>query len=169
MLGNGSGLLSGEVEMDETYFGSRKPGKRGRGAAGKTSVFGIVQRKGNVKAIVTGDLKRTTLYPIVKEHILPKSMIYTDEYYAYRGLPQEGYGHKRVRHAAKIYVSGDVHTNTIEGFWSLLKGGISGVYKAVGKEYLQNYVNEYAFRYNHRKDEIPMFITILDRIRSQQC
>jgi len=89
MLGNGSGLLSGEVEMDETYFGSRKPGKRGRGAAGKTSVFGMVQRKGNVKAIVTGDLKRTTLYPIVKEHILPKSMIYTDEYYAYRGLPQE--------------------------------------------------------------------------------
>ena len=91
-------------------------------------------------------------------------MVYTDEYYAYRGLEREGYGHKRVYHADKIYVVGDVHTNTIEGFWSLLKGGLSGVYKAVGKQHLQHYVDEYAFRYNHRKDERPMFLTVLEQV-----
>ena len=61
-------------------------------------------------------------------------------------------------------MAGDVHTNTIEGFWSLLKGGIAGVYKAVGKQHLQHYVDEYAFRYNHRKDERPMFLTVLEQV-----
>jgi transposase-like protein len=156
--------LDNTVELDETYIGARKPGKRGRGAAGKASIFGMAERKGNIEAVVTSDLKRTTLYPIIKEHVLPKSMIYTDEFQAYTGLSQEGYRHKRVHHASKVYVSGDVHTNTIEGFWSLLKGGISGVYKAVGQKHLQHYVDEYAFRYNHRKDEQPMFLTVLKQI-----
>jgi transposase-like protein len=156
--------LDNTVELDETYIGARKHGKRGRGAAGKASIFGMVERKGDIQAVVTKDLKRTTLYPIIKEHVLPKSMIYTDEFQSYTGLSQEGYGHKRVHHASKVYVSGDVHTNTIEGFWSLLKGGISGVYKAVGQKHLQHYVDEYAFRYNHRKDERPMFLTVLEQV-----
>ena len=164
MLGNEIIPLSGEVELDETYFGSRKAGKRGRGAAGKTSVFGMAERKGNVKAVITSDLKSSTVYPIVKEHVLPKSMVYTDEFPVYDKLAEHGYRHKRVHHASKVYVSGNVHTNTIEGFWSLLKGGISGVYKAVSERYLQAYINEYAFRYNHRKDEMPMFLTMMNRI-----
>jgi len=118
---------------------------------------------------VTENLKSATIYPIVKEHVLPKSMVYTDEFSVYDKLSQQGYGHKRVHHASKVYVSGNVHTNTIEGFWSLLKGGISGVYKAVGEQYLQAYINEYAFRYNHRNGVTPMFSTIMDRIHNQQC
>ena len=157
-------ILSKTVEMDEAYIGARKAGKRGRGAAGKASVFGMAQRKGNVEAFVTQDLKKATLHGLIKEHVLPKSMIYTDEFASYNDLDQEGYGHKRVHHEQKVYVAGDVHTNTIEGFWSLLKGGIAGVYKAVGKQHLQHYVDEYAFRYNHRKDERPMFLTVLEQI-----
>jgi transposase-like protein len=156
--------LGNTVELDETYIGAQKHGKRGRGAAGKATVFGMAERKGKVEAIVTDDLKRTTLYPIVKAHVLPKSTIYTDEFCAYNGLSQQGYKHKRVHHAEKVYVTGDVHTNNIEGFWSILKGGIVGVYKAVGKKHLQHYVDEYAFRYNHRKDIQPMFLTVLEQI-----
>ena len=75
-----------------------------------------------------------------------------------------GYNHKRIEHDAKIYVRGNIHTNTIEGFWSLLKRGISGVYHLVSEKYLQSYINEYGFRFNHRKDKKPMFLTVLEKI-----
>jgi len=74
------------------------------------------------------------------------------------------YSHKRIEHNAKEYVRGKIHTNNIEGFWSLLKRGIGGFYHAVSERYLQNYINEYGFRYNHRKDEKPMFKTVLEKI-----
>ena len=156
--------MSGEVEIDDFYMGGKRPGKRGRGAEGKTPVLGIVQRKGRVAALATTDLKSSTVFPIVKEHVLSESMIYTDKYTTYDGLKKQGYAHKRVHHASKVWVVGNVHTNTIEGFWSLLKRGINGVYHAVSQKYLQNYVDEYAFRYNHRKDEQPMFLTILEKV-----
>ena len=156
--------MSGEVEVDETYIGGRKRGKRGRGAEGKSIVFGLAQRKGDISATVTPDLKRDTLYPIIKEHVIPDSMVYTDEYRIYDRLKGHGYNHKRVHHASKVWVLGDAHTNNIEGFWSVLKRGISGVYHAVSAKYLQCYVNEYMFRYNHRKDEKPMFLTVLQKI-----
>ena len=155
---------SGEFEVDETYIGARKPGKRGRGAEGKSIVFGMAQRKGNVSATVTPDLKRDTVYPIIKERVMPDSMIYTDEFRVYNRLKGHGYHHKRVHHASKVWVLGDAHTNTIEGFWSALKRGINGVYHAVSEKYLQSYIDEYAFRYNHRKDEEPMFLTVLAQI-----
>ena len=79
-------------------------------------------------------------------------MVYTDEYLIYDGLKKHGYNHKRVHHASKVWVVGDAHTNTIEGFWSVLKRDINGVYHAVSEKYLQSYVNEYIFRYNHRQD-----------------
>lgn len=164
MLDDGISPFSGEVEVDETYIDGHRRGKRGRGADGKTSVVGIAKREGGVKAIVTEDVKRTTVLPIVKEHVLPKTMVYTDEFPVYDTLSEHGYKHKRVHHASKVYVSGNAHTNTIEGFWSLLKGGIGGVCKAVREQHLQAYIDEYAFRYNHRKDEAPMFLTMLNRI-----
>ena len=139
-------------------------GNVGVGQPDKTSVFGMTQRKGSVKAIVTSDLRSSTIYPIIKEHVLPKSMVYTDEFPIYDKLVQHGYEHRRVHHASKVYVSGDAHTNTIEGFWSLLKGGIAGVYKAVSTQHLQTYVNEYAFRYNHRRDKTPMFLTMINEL-----
>jgi transposase len=156
--------MSGEVEVDECYIGGPKPGKRGRGAAGKTPVFGLVQRQGDVDAMAMPDLKASTLYPVIKERVLPDSVVYTDEYNIYDRLESHGYSHKRVHHSAKIWVLGDAHTNTIEGFWSLLKRGINGVYHAVSQKYLQSYIDEYAFRYNHRKDEQPMFLTILAKV-----
>ena len=157
-------MLSGEVELDETYIGARKPGKRGRGAEGKSAVFGIAQRKGNIKADVTDNLDISTIYPIVKENITTDSTIFTDEFHTYDKIKLLGYQHQRVNHGSEVYVMGDAHTNTIEGFWSLLKRGINGVYHAVSPKHLQKYVNEYAFRYNHRKDDKPMFLTVLERI-----
>jgi transposase len=156
--------MSGEVEIDETYIGGRKHGKRGRGAEGKTPVVGIAQRNGEVIALTTADVKGSTVYPMIKEHVLPDSMVYTDEFSIYDKLKGQGYNHKRVHHASKVWVVGNVHTNTIEGFWSVLKRGISGVYHAISEKHLQSYVDEYAFRYNHRKDNKPMFVTVLEKI-----
>jgi transposase len=157
-------LTSGEFEIDETYIGGRRAGKRGRGAAGKTPVLGIVRRKGRVSASIHKDVRGSTIMPTIKKRILPESMVYTDEFNAYDRLKKRGYKHERVRHGAKVWVVGNAHTNTIEGFWSLLKRGINGVYHAVSEKHLQSYINEYSFRYNHRGDNKPMFRTILERV-----
>jgi ISXO2-like transposase domain len=75
-----------------------------------------------------------------------------------------GYQHRRVHHSAKIYVIGDAHTNSVEGFWSLIKRGVGGVYHAVSRKHLQMYLDEYSFRYNHRHDTEPMFLTFLQQV-----
>jgi len=160
------------VEMDETYIGGKAKNmhkaKRerigGRGTAGKVAVFGAVERKGQVVAVTVPNVDRITLLPQVKKHVLPASIVYTDEMSAYDPLIDNGYKHRRINHSEQVYVSGDVHTNTIEGFWSLLKRGIGGVYHSVSEKYLQGYINEYGFRFNHRKDEKPMFLTVLERV-----
>jgi len=164
--------LNGKVEVDETYVGgkahnmhqSKRAKLGGRGTAGKTAVFGAVERSGKVIAIAVPNVDEGTLLPRVKKYVMPASIIYTDEMGAYRSLKRSGYQHHRINHTAKVYVSGDVHTNTIEGFWSLLKRGISGVYHAVSEKYLQSYLNEYCFRYNHRADYTPMFKTVLGQV-----
>jgi transposase-like protein len=162
--------LEGEaVEMDETYVGGkRRTGRRGRPAAGegnKTCVVGMVEREGKVVAIASNDATRKTLHGLAKEYILPESIVYTDELSAYRGLDSiNGYQHRRINHSAGVYVMGDVHTNTIEGFWSLVKRGIGGVYHSVSRKYLQSYLDEYSFRYNRRNSEEPMFISLLERV-----
>ena len=156
----------GEVEMDETYVGGRRRGtKRGRPAedSHKVPVAGVVQRGGKVAALVTKDTKKRTLMPIVEAKVLPETMVYTDEYRPYEALGEKGYKHERVPHAEKVYVVGNVHTNTIEGFWSLLKRGISGVYHSVSERHLQRYLNEYAFRYNHRDDGRALYETLGER------
>ena len=85
-----------------------------------------------------------TLHGLAKEYILPGSTVFTDDYVSYDGLEKHGYVHRRIRHSAKIYVSGDIHTQAIEGFWSLVKRGIGGVYHNVSAKYLQTYLDEYA-------------------------
>jgi transposase-like protein len=82
--------------------------------------------------------------------VLPASTIYTDEWHAYKSLGGHGYTHRRIKHSEGVYVSGNVHTQTIEGFWALLKGGLTGVYHGVSTKHLQAYVDEYVFRYNNR-------------------
>lgn len=164
--------LSGEVELDETYVGgkaanmhkSKRERLGGRGTAGKTAVFGAVERKGKVVALVVPNTDRSTLMPHIQKHIVPESIIYTDEMGAYEPLARNGYTHHQINHMAKVYVRGNVHTNNIEGFWSLVKRGIVGVYHSVSPSYLQSYVNEYSFRFNHRNDGKAMFKTILSQI-----
>lgn len=158
-------LMGGEVEVDESYFGGkRRGGKRGRGSENKTPVVGVVQRKGKLKVVAVPDTKAKTVMPIIQNAVKVGTQIYTDEYPIYNRLPYLGYKHDKVLHSHKIYVSGNVHTNTVEGFWALCKNGIRGVFHSVSPKYLQNYLNEYAFRYNHRDDETPMFITFLHRM-----
>jgi transposase len=156
--------LLNEVEVDETYIGSRKRGKRGRGAAGKTAVLGMAERKGKIMVKVIPNVQAKTIVPLIKEKVLPQSVIYTDELSSYNSLSQMGYQHKRIHHASKVYVMGDVHTNTIEGYWSLMKRGIDGVHHAVSAKYLQDYMNSYCFRWNHRNEETPMFLQIASRL-----
>ncbi len=164
---DGDEPLSGTVEMDETYVGGKRRGTN-KGRPGKDShktlVFGMIERKGRVVAKAVPNAGQAAIFPHVKKKVLPESMVYTDEYAVYTPLQHHGYKHKRVRHKEEVYVAGDVHTNTIEGFWSLLKRGIGGVYHSVSSKHLQSYLDEYTFRYNHRKDERPMFLTILARV-----
>ena len=110
----------------------------------------MAERKGRVVAVTVPNVKKATLMPHVVHRIFPASTIYTDELKSYDGLSKQGYHHDRIHHSEQVYVSGDVHVNSIEGFWSLTKRGIGGVYHAVSAKWLQGYLNEYAWRYNHR-------------------
>lgn len=165
---NPIGGLGRKVQMDETYFGSRSQGTRGRGTK-KTPIVGMVQRKGEVRAFVAADVKQDTLRGYIREHVLPRTMVFTDDYPSYNGLDARGYKHQRINHSEKVYVVGDIHTNTIEGFWSLIKRGIGGVYHNVGRHYLQTYLNEYSFRYNRRFDVQPMFVSFLHQIEKRDA
>jgi transposase-like protein len=160
--------LEGEaVEMDETYVGGkrRKGSKRGRGGEHKSCVVGAIERGGRVVAIVSTDASRKTLHGVAKEYILPDSIVYTDEGKGYNGLEKiNGYEHRRINHSQGVYVVGTTHTNTIEGFWSLVKRGIGGVYHSVSKQYLQTYLDEYSFRYNRRNSGQPMFTSLLEQV-----
>lgn len=165
-------LEGSSVEVDEMYYGGYRKsggGRRLRGDKGeplKTPVVGLAERKGRVRAVTVTDTKSATLLNTVREYVLPKSTIFTDEYNSYDGISRmkEKYGHKRIRHSSKVYVMGDVHTNTIEGFWSLVKRGIGGVYHSVGQKYLQTYLNEYSFRYNRRDSGNLIFYAILGKV-----
>ena len=125
---------------------------------------GMARRKGKVIATVVPNVQSTTVLPKVREKVLPSSVIYTNEFPTYDPITKMGYQHRRVHHASKVYVQGDAHTNTIEGFWSLVKRGIDGTHHAVSAKYLQDYINAYSFRWDHRNDEEPMFLQILSRL-----
>jgi transposase-like protein len=159
--------MSGEVEADETYIGGKRKGDpRGRPAPGKThkvAVFGVVERGGRVAAVTVPNVRKASLLPHLTQRVLPNTTIFTDELRSYNGLDKVGYRHRRIHHATRVYVSGDVHTNTIEGFWSLVKRGLDGVYHSVSAKHLQGYLNEYVWRYNRRKAPGSMFEALLAR------
>jgi transposase len=160
-------LEGSTVEVDEMYVGGRtkrlhaipKP---------KTTVLGVVQRKsGRVVARVAPDAKKPTLHGFIKEFVLPGSVIFSDEHPSYDGIQGRSYRHYRVRHQSRVYVTGSrgqIHTQTIEGFWSLVKRGLGGVYHSVSQKYLQTYLNEYSFRYNRRETGNLIFFAILGRV-----
>jgi transposase len=164
--------LSGEVEADETFVGGklregerrklRAQGIQNRGPASKPRVvvMGIVERKGRVRAHVVPSSQGHVVSGAVTTHVLPGSTVFTDDWSGYDKL-RHRYTHHRINHSARIYVDGTVHTQTIEGFFSLVKNGIRGTYHSVSKRHLPTYLNEYVWRYNHRGDDAAQFRTLL--------
>ena len=150
--------LVGYVEVDETFVGGKaknrhnsdRDGSTGGTGSGKTTIVGAVQRKGNVVARVIANVKADTLTSFVNEAVSHQvSLLVTDQWMGYRQLGKQ-YPHKVINHAQGQYVVGAVHTNTLEGFWSIVKRGIVGTFHKVSKKYLHLYVNEFEFRYNQR-------------------
>lgn len=151
--------LGGIVEVDETFVGGKaknrhwdkRDGLPGPTAGGrKTIVVGAIKRKGNVIARVIGNVKQATLEAFVNEAVSEKvSLLCTDQWVGYHGLGKS-YPHATVDHAKRQYVVGAVHTQTIEGFWSIFKRGIVGSFHKVSKKYMPLYVAEFQFRYNNR-------------------
>jgi transposase-like protein len=155
----GSGLLSGEVEADETFIGGKArnmhAGKRalkitGTGGKDKTAVMGILERGGKVRTKVIPNRKKKAIQAEVRNHVEAGSALYTDALLSYEGLAGD-YAHQVVDHAVQ-YVDGKVHTNGLENFWSLLKRGISGTYVSVEPFHLFRYLDEQTFRYNYRRE-----------------
>lgn len=166
--------LSGEVEADETLVGGkmRNPDRAKREALGwdrkrydnevkKTMVFGAVERSGRVRATVIPNSSAQTLGRVMQEYVVPESMLFTDEWGGYNQLGKRYRSHHRIRHTDRVYVEGNVHTQTIEGFWALVKNGIRGSYHSVSRKWLQGYLNEYAWRYNRRHMGGSMFHALL--------
>jgi transposase len=149
--------MKGTVEVDETYVGGKRPGKRGRGAAGKAIVVGALERGGNVAPFVVTQANAETAEALLAVTTEPTAKIVTDEYSAYHGLKRKGYDHESISHRREEWVRGSVHTNGIEGFWSQMKRSIDGTHHGVSKKHLQKYADEFAFRYNRRRSKVHMF------------
>jgi len=147
-----NGSFSGEIEMDESYFGGRRKGNRGRGAAGKVPVFGILERGGKVKVEVVGDVKGDTLLELAIKKVKRGSLIYTDRFRSYNGLVSYGFKHRRIDHGKK-FANGKVYINGIEGFWSFAKERLMK-YHGVDPRKCPLYLKELEFRYNHRDRDL---------------
>jgi transposase-like protein len=169
--------LSGTVEADETYVGGNainmhaskrerfamKGGKKDH----KTAVLGMVERKGRARAKVVPNVRGNNLIPIVRESVEEGSNLFTDSNYSYDLLASD-YVHEAVNHSIE-YVRGNVHTNSIENFWSLLKRTIKGTYVSVAPEHLQKYVEEQTFRFNERKgNDQDRFLKMIESISGKR-
>ena len=145
-------LLSGEIEIDESYFGGRKKGPRGRGAANKVPVFGILERNGVVKVEVLKDVTAQTLLDLTIKTVRRGSIVYTDKFRSYDSLMFCGYRYIKVDHQ-KYFASGKVYINGVEGFWSFSKERLIK-FHGISRENFPLYLKEMAFRYNNRDADI---------------
>jgi len=164
--------LSGDVEVDETAGGGKvRAGDSRRGLAWvkksrRPTIWAAVERGGRVKVRVVNSRGTLDIEQPIYQYVLPTSMIFTDEYkgYDHGRLSSRFIAHHRIKHEDRVYVSGDVHTQTVEGFFGNMKNGIRGVYHSVSSRWLPSYLNEYCFRYNERSNTTrSMFETLLDR------
>lgn len=146
-------LLTGVVEIDETYLGGEKRG-RGRGyKKNKAILVGAIQRGGKVRVKSIKKNNRKTLRQFIHETIADDAKwIYTDEHPAYGNLSDKNTGHAKVRHSEEEWVRGDVHTNSIEGVWSLFKRSVIGAYHKISRKHLDSYLDEFEFRFNNRNN-----------------
>ena len=165
MAGLDASALFGEVEGDETYVGGRKPGKQGRGAAGKSVVLGLKQRQGPVKTWVVENARRHTIEPIVRKNVRQGSTVHTDEWWAYRRLDKYGFDHKSVSHSIRQWVKDGSHTNNLEGYWSHIKRSLLGTHIHVSGKHLSKYLGEFNYRHNMRSMPDLMFHLLVGMLR----
>lgn len=159
-----SAPFSGTIEVDESYFGPRRiPGKRGRGASGKTIVFGIFKREGIVYTEIVPNARKKTLQRIIRGKIDPKSIIHTDGWRGYDGLVDVGYDkHFRVHHGQDEFANSSSHINGIESFWSFAKRRLAQ-FNGISKRKFYQHLKETEFRFNHRNDNL--YKILLKRLR----
>ena len=140
--------LQGEVEIDESYFGGRRKGKRGRGAAGKVAVFGILKRGGRVYTTMLPNVSRTTLVPIINTKVTLDSVVYTDGYFAYDNLDVSGFRHRRINHQQHYADRQGNHINGIENFWNQAKRHLRK-YNGIPKHHFHLFLKECEWRFNY--------------------
>lgn len=157
MLGNSSNnrMLSGIVEVDETYIGGRKKGgKRGRGTE-KVKIFGMLERSGLIRMVKVDNVSSYTLHPLIFDNVKIGSVIMSDEWKAYNGLTKY-YERGIINHGNRHYANGEIHVNSLEGAWGLLKRNLKGIYHRQSDKHMEKYCAEFVFRYNNRKKSIPL-------------
>ena len=141
-------LMAGEIEVDESYFGGARKGKRGRGAAGKTPVFGLLKRGGKVYAVTIPNARRETLLPIIENKIQPDSIVYTDSFQVYDVLDVSDFHHVRINHS-QLFAEDRNHINGIENFWNQAKRHLRR-YNGIPKHHFHFYLKECEWRFNYR-------------------
>ena len=175
---DGGSPLSGEVEIDETAWGGKiRALDRSRAATStkrreeamakvqaRPTIFGMVERGGRVRVRVLPRRSMDAIEPVIRENISPDATLYTDDWTLYSSLGRSFAAHHRIRHKDGIYADGHIHTQTIEGFFGNVKRGLSGVQHSVSRKWLELYVREFAFKYNHRNDAEPMFKLFLRNV-----
>lgn len=141
-------FLGGEVELDESYFGGVRKGRRGRGAAGKIPVFGLLKRGGRVYAVMLADVKASTLMPIIHRSVKPDSVVYTDSFASYDALDVSDFHHVRINHTQDLAI-GRIHINGIENFWNQCKRHLRR-YNGIPKHHFELFLKECEWRFNYR-------------------
>lgn len=158
-------LLTGVVEVDETYFG--KKGTHKTKFKNKSALVGMVERGGKIRTHTITDRQSHILLGTIKANISKDAKIVTDEFRVYAKLPKLGYQRQSIKHGKGKYSYRGIHTNTIEGFWGQLKRSIRGTYHFVSRQHLQAYVDEFAYRYNLRASAVPVFQHLVHRAAHQ--
>ena len=153
-------MFDGEIEVDESYFGGHRKGKRGRGAAGKVAVFGLLKRNDQVYTVAVPNTQTATLLPIIREQVKPDSIVYTDSYRSYDVLDVSEFSHFRINHSTH-FAEKHNHINGIENFWNQAKRHLRK-FNGIPKEHFELYLKECEWRFNH--SDIKVQISILKQL-----